>query len=196
MCRLKQYVILILAVLFLPVWSYAADGSVFIRIDRDDPNAWKGELANVRFLQEEGMSGSAQFSERQFHDLAEKLKERSDKIWVVDCRLESHGLINGIAVSWCGADNGANLGKTVEAVEAEERALSSLTGTNITAYTAENDLPVDGTELSVKKWETERALVEAEGINYLRLACPDHCWPPAEVIDSFIDFAGKLDEDV
>ena len=144
------------------------------------------------------MSGSAQFSESQFHDLAGKLKEQAEaeKVWVVDCRLESHGLINGIAVSWCGEDNGVNLGKTVEEVEAEEKALSGLTGTTITAYTAENDLPVDGQEFAVKKWETERALVETEGMNYLRLACPDHCWPPAEVIDAFIDFAGKLEEDV
>ena len=195
---LKKIIILVMAVLFLPVWSYAAADNVFIRIDRDDPNAWKEELSNVRFLQEEGMSGSAQFSESQFHDLAGKLKEQAEaeKVWVVDCRLESHGLINGIAVSWCGEDNGVNLGKTVEEVEAEEKALSGLTGTTITAYTAENDLPVDGQEFAVKKWETERALVETEGMNYLRLACPDHCWPPAEVIDAFIDFAGKLEEDV
>ena len=169
---LKKLVILLLAVLLLPVLSYASADSEFIRIDRDDPNAWKEELSNVRFLQEEGMSGSAQFSETQFHDLAGKLREQAEEVWIVDCRLESHGLINGIAVSWCGVDNGANLGKTVK-----------------------NDQPVDGMKFSVEKWETERALAEAEGMNYLRLACPDHCWPPAEVIDSFIDFAGKLEED-
>ena len=196
MRNLKKIVILILAVLLLPVWSHASADSVFIRIDRDDPNAWKEELANVRFLQEEGMSGSAQFSETQFHDLAEKLWERSEDVWIVDCRLESHGLINGIACSWCGVDNGANLGKTVEEVEAEEEALSGLKGTTITAYTAENDRPSEGMELSVKKWETERALVEAEDMHYLRLACPDHGWPPADVIDSFIEFAGNLEEDV
>ena len=196
MRNLKKIVILILAVLLLPVWSHASADSVFIRIDRDDPNAWKEELANVRFLQEEGMSGSAQFSETQFHDLAEKLWERSEDVWIVDCRLESHGLINGIACSWCGVDNGANLGKTVEEVEAEEEALSGLKGTTITAYTAENDRPSEGMELSVKKWETERALVEAEDMHYLRLACPDHGWPPADVIDSFIEFAGNLEKDV
>ena len=192
---LKKIIVLILAVLLLPVLSHASADSVFIRIDRDDPNAWKEELANVRFLQEEGMSGSAQFSETQFHDLAEKLREQSEDVWIVDCRLESHGLINGIAVSWCGVDNGANLGKTVEAVEAEEKALSCLTGTTITAYTAENDRPSEGMELSVKKWETERALAESEDMNYLRLACPDHGWPPADVIDSFIEFAGNLEGD-
>ena len=119
---LKKLVILLLAVLLLPVLSYASADSEFIRIDRDDPNAWKEELSNVRFLQEEGMSGSAQFSETQFHDLAGKLREQAEEVWIVDCRLESHGLINGIAVSWCGVDNGANLGKTVKEVEAEEDA--------------------------------------------------------------------------
>lgn len=184
-----------MAVLLLPIMVCAAEDSVFIRIDRDDPNAWKEELDNVRFLEGEGMSGSAQFSEEQFHDLAEELREQAEDIWIVDCRLESHGLINGIAVSWCGEDNGANLGKTVEAVEEEEEALSDLMGQTVTAYTAENDRPKDGLELSVEKWETERDLVEAEGMHYMRLACPDHCWPPSEVIDSFIGFAADLEDD-
>ena len=175
--------------------SYAGTDDVFIRVDRDDVDAWKGELANVRFLQDERMSGSAQFSEDQFYSLAEELKERSEEVWVIDCRLESHGLINGIAVSWCGADNAANFGKTVQEVEAEEEALSSLLGTTVTAYTAENDLPKDPMELTVEKWETERTLVEAEGLHYLRLACPDHSWPTAEVIDDFITFAADLEKD-
>ena len=190
----KRTVMVFLSVLLLFGCAKKADDSVFIRIDRDDPNAWKEELSNVRFLEEERMSGSAQFSENQFHDLTAELKERAEEIWVVDCRLESHGLINGIAVSWCGADNGANLGKTVKEVEAEEASLSKLEGTTITAYTAEKDLPKDGTEMSVEKWETERSLVEAEGMHYMRLACPDHCWPPSDVIDSFIEFAAALDD--
>ena len=155
---LKRTIMIALAVLLLSAMSYAEKDGVFIRIDRDDPNAWKEELANVRFLQDEGMSGSAQFSERQFHDLAEELKERSNEVWIVDCRLESHGLINGIAVSWCGEDNAANLGKTAEEVEAEEEALSDLNGRTVTAFTAKNDLPADPLELTVEKWQTERDL--------------------------------------
>lgn len=192
---LKKTALLLLAVLLLPVWSCAADEDIFIRIDRDDPDAWKGELANVRFLQDERMSGSAQFSEKQFHGLVEKLRQQSGEVWIVDCRLETHGLINGIAVSWCGPDNGANLGKSAEDVETEEKALSVLVGTTVTAYTAENDKPAQSQEYTVEKWETERALAESEGMRYLRLACPDHCWPPAEVIDAFIAFAGGLKED-
>ena len=194
MDTVKSMIMLILSVLLLAMVSCQAEEGVFIRIDRDDPNAWREALANVRFLEDERMSGSAQFSEAQFHDLAAELRECSDEVWIVDCRLESHGLINGIAVSWCDADNGANRGKTAEEVEAEEAAFSELVGTTVAAYTSEGDRPKDLVELSVERWETERALVEAEGMHYLRLACPDHCWPTAEVIDAFIDFAKDLDE--
>ena len=168
---------------------------VFIRIDRDDPDAWKGELDNVRFLTDEGMSGSAQFSEDQFHSLAEQLKEYSENITIVDCRLESHGLINGIAVSWCDEDNAANTGKSVEEIMSEEEAFSDIVGTTVKAYTTENDQPKDELELTVEKWETEQALAESEGFGYLRLACPDHCWPPSDVIDAFIEFARNLEDD-
>lgn len=168
---------------------------VFIRVDRDDTEAWKGELDNVRFLPEERMSASAQFSEDQFHDLAVQLKEESDTVWTVDCRLESHGFINGIAVSWCDAENAANTGKTVKEILAEEESYADLIGKTVTAYTTENDQPKDSMELFVEKWETEESLVSGEGFNYLRLACPDHCWPPADVIDEFIDFAKNLNDD-
>ncbi len=191
---MKKFIAGLLAVCCL-IMAAPAFAEVFIRVDRDDPDAWKNDLANVRFLTEEGMSGSAQFSEGQFRTLAAQLRERSQAVWIVDCRLESHGLVNGIAVSWCGEDNGANLGRTVEEIEAEEDSLSSLTGTTVTAYTAENDLPAEGVSLSVETWETERALVQGEGFHYLRLACPDHCWPPADVIDAFIAFANGLEDD-
>ena len=178
------------------ITAVPALAEVFIRIDRDDPEAWKNDLANVRYLTEERMSGSAQFSEEQFRTLAEQLREQSQEIWIVDCRMESHGMINGIAISWCGEDNGANLGKTVEEIEAEEEGMSALIGTTVTAYTAENDHPVEDLDLSVETWETERALVQSKGFSYLRLACPDHCWPPADVIDTFISFASSLEGDV
>ena len=200
MGKMKRAVSTILAVLTVILLTGCAshapeDSQVFIRIDRDDPEAWKGELGNVRFLEEERMSGSAQFSADQFRTLAAQLRERSGDVWIVDCRLESHGFINGIAVSWCSDDNAANRGKTAQQVSAEEEALSGLIGTTVTVYTTENDRPVDGIPLSVEKWETEQTLVEGEGFHYLRLACPDHCWPPADVIDAFIAFAGGLGED-
>ena len=95
----------------------------FIRIDRDNPDYWKGELSNVRLIagqlyelqemdaesgvdpdfmpSEEGMdtlciSGSAQFSVPQFRELASSLREcAGDRtVYVFDLRQESHGLVN------------------------------------------------------------------------------------------------------
>ena len=185
--------VLLSAILLLSVSSALSE--TFIRIDRDDPDAWRGELANVRFLTEERMSGSAQFSEAQFSELAAQLKEQAGHVYVVDCRQESHGFINGIAVSWCGENNAANHGMTAEEIEAAEEELGAVTGKTVTAFTSENDLPVSGMDMLAETWNTERALVEAAGFSYLRLACPDHCWPPSGVIDAFIGFAKDLPGD-
>ena len=183
----------LLTVLCLVIPAVSALADPFIRIDRDNMDAWKGGLDNVRFLTEERMSGSAQFSAAQFGDLAALLRERAKNVWIVDCRQETHGFINGIAVSWCGENNGANLGKTADRIEEEEDSLSALVGTTVAAYTAKDDLPADGMTLTVESWQTERALTQEEGFGYLRLSCPDHGWPPAEVMDDFIAFAASLD---
>ena len=196
------------------VSTYTEREGVFIRVDRDDPDAWKQPLANVRYLTAgeytltplrddltpslEGfdtlnISGSAQFSTEQFGGLADKLKSFGKTVTIVDTRLESHGLINDIAVSWCGEKNGANLGMTTEEVEADEASLAAVVGSKITAYTAVSDAPDAAVEMDAQSWKTERELVTDAGFQYLRLICPDHCWPPADVIDAFIGFAKDLD---
>ena len=134
-----------------------------MRVDRDDPDAWKQDLANVRFLTDEKMSGSAQFSVNQFRALVPELRKQAENLWIVDCQLESHGFINGIAVSWCNAQNNANAGKTAKEVEPEEEAFSSLAGTAVTAFLTKSNQPVDSVKYTVETWETERAVVEAEG---------------------------------
>ena len=116
---LKNAAFLVLITVLFPLWSCLAENDVFLRVDRDDPDAWKQELANVRFLTEEKMSGSAQFSVNQFRALVPELKKQTENAWIVDCRLETHGFINGIAVSWCNAENNANAGKTLEEIEPE-----------------------------------------------------------------------------
>ena len=84
--RVKKLIagLLLLCCLITAVQAFA---EVFIRIDRDDPQAWKNDLANVRFLTEDRMSGSAQFSAEQFSMLAAQLREQSQEVWIVDCRI-------------------------------------------------------------------------------------------------------------
>ena len=122
----------------------------FLRIDRDDPEAWQGELDNVRLvkdgmyhlgkvkkkygiepdfvpstkgLENLNISGSAQFSVPQFHKFADTLRDCAEgrTVYIIDLRQESHVLVNdGIALSWYDAHNWANKGKTLEEVEADE----------------------------------------------------------------------------
>jgi len=124
----------------------------FIRLDRDSPDAWRGELNNVRFLKEDlfafreakakygidpdytpdtkeldtlCISGSAQFSTPQFQDLADRLRAcaAGRTVYVIDLRQESHVLVNeGIPLSWYGSHNWANAGMTAAEAEADEAA--------------------------------------------------------------------------
>ena len=130
----------------------AATTVPFVRMDRDDPEAWKGELDNVRLVKaglyqfgpvnekygidpdfapdETGLdslciSGSAQFSAPQFAVLAETLRECADgrTVYIIDLRQESHALVNeGIPISWYGSHNWANAGLSLAEIEADEAA--------------------------------------------------------------------------
>ena len=145
------------------------------------------------------ISGSAEFSEEQFQTLAGTLRTLAGtrEIWIVDCRLESHALVNGVAVSWYGDRNWANKGLTLAEAEADEAArFGSLPGQTITVYTAADNAPENPREITVERCRTERELVESAGFHYLRLAANDHSWPEEEAVDAFIAFVAELDRTV
>ena len=144
------------------------------------------------------ISGSAEFSDDQFHKLADKLRKLADgkEIYIVDCRIEAHALLNGISISWYGDHNWAKKGKTLEEAEKDERErFSALPGKTITAYAVSDNEKGESAEIAVETWKTERELVESEGFHYLRLPCQDHSWPEEEAIDMFIDFVKSVDMD-
>ena len=145
------------------------------------------------------ISGSAEFSEDQFRQLAEDIRSLagSRQVWIVDCRLESHALINGVSVSWYGDHNWANRGMTLAEAEADEQSrFGALPGTAIAVYTAANNRPENPRTITVERWMTERELVESEGFHYLRLAGNDHSWPEEQAVDAFIAFVEALDREV
>ncbi|MBQ9325537.1 MAG: protein tyrosine phosphatase [Clostridia bacterium] len=142
------------------------------------------------------ISGSAEFSENQFRQLAEDLRRLAGDrpIFIIDCRMESHALVNGMSISWYGEHNWANKGLSLAEAEADEMArFGSLPGSMIMAYTAENDMPANPQEISVERTMTERELVESEGFQYLRLAANDHSWPEEEAVDAFLSFVDECD---
>ena len=138
------------------------------------------------------ISGSAQFSENHFRELAAELRERAGgkEIYVFDLRSESHALLSGIAVSWCGENNWENKGLTLEEVQADEaERFSAMVGTVVTAWNGRGK----SADIDVSSWMTEKELVESEGFHYVRFPCLDHCWPDDEYVEQFFDFVQGLD---
>ena len=139
--------------------AYAEDAvgfEPFIRVDRDDPNAYDRELENLRFITGDMyefqeldekyripkdyvpvetsldtlyVSASAQFNDWQFHGLAGCLREVAGgkKIVILDLRRESHALLNGRPFSVYRLHNWSNPGLSTDEIMAdEERYFSSL----------------------------------------------------------------------
>lgn len=213
---------LMLALLWGGVLARAAEEG-FFRMDRDDRKAWKGEIANLRLLtygqykfgkakaryridpdfvpstkglNKLNISGSAQFSEPQFHQLAVTLRKlaKGKRIYVIDLRQESHVFLNGNPISWYEEHNWANAGKSLSQVrKAERKRFGGLKGLIIHAYGVSHDHKSGKTEIKVHSVVTEQTAVEEEGFGYLRLPAPDYAWPPAELIDAFIDFVKGID---
>ena len=197
----------------------------FLRLDRDDAAAASGPLGNLRFITEgeyalgeaeakydldpdyvpdtEGLdtlniSASEQFSESQFHTLADELREQADgkQIVVVDLRAESHCFLNGIPVSWQEMNNWGNLFLTPEEIEADEaERFGPLLGQTVQAVGLPAGSSGEPAEIEVTSVTFERELVESEGFTYLRLDCTDHAMPTPAEIDAFIDFVKGVDMD-
>jgi len=197
----------------------------FYRIDRDNVDEWKEPLDNLRFLtadkyelkdvdekydldpayapSEEGLatlniSGSAQFSELQFKDLAESIRELAGnkKVYIIDCRSESHALVNGIAISYFEQHNWGNQGLTLKEVEADEQErFGKMVGTEQTFNEKDGESPGEAMTLKVESVMMERELVESEGFEYKRIVALNNHWQEPEMIDEFIDFVKGLDMD-
>ena len=144
------------------------------------------------------ISGSAEFSEGQFRELAARIRELADgrEVYIVDCRVEGHALLNGISVSWYGDNNWAYKGMTVEEAAADERErFGALPGTVVTVYEVSDNARGASAEIDVASVMTEKELVESEGFRYIRMPGLDHGWPYEASVEQFIDFVQTLDMD-
>ena len=155
-------------------------------------------MPNTKGMDTLNISGSAEFSEDHFRELANRLRELADgkEIYVIDCRIEGHALLNGISVSWYGDRNWAYKGMTLEEAEADERErFGALEGSVVTVYEVSSNVRGSSADIDVRSVMSERELVESEGFHYLRLSCQDHSWPDEEAVDQFISFVQTLDTD-
>jgi len=71
-------------------------------------------------LDELNASGSAQFSEKSFLEILKTLPINTFNLVIVDLREESHGFINGNAVTWRGENDWGNMYKSDEEILSDE----------------------------------------------------------------------------
>lgn len=148
---------------------------------------------NLHGLQDLKVSGSGQFSEKMFVDMMQYLAVSPKRLVVIDLRQESHGFINGNAVSWTdGQYNYGNLHKSKREIEADEnqRLIFAARAKQIVINPAD-----DPKQLAVNRVKTERDFVVEKGCEYLRMPVTDLNRPANEVVDQFVEYFKTLSKD-
>lgn len=120
-----------------------------------------------------------------------------DKITVVDLRKESHGFVNGMAISWYGLHNYVNKGLAVDEVKALEKAnMDKLASSDVITFetfegkSVQMDEPIRNPNV-----QTVEELVTEEGCESVRFYVTDHNRARDEEIDRFVEFVKSLTGD-
>jgi hypothetical protein len=136
-------------------------------------------------------SGSSQFSEGGLKRIKDRLA--GEHILVVDLREESHGMINGVPMSWKGEHNWANKGKNLEEIQSDEQgrlegllAKRNVTVTRILEKDDQEELMEE--DMHVKTARTEQEVCKAAAVGYMRIPVTDHCRPSDRIVDDFVRF--------
>lgn len=117
-------------------------------------------------------------------------------LWIIDLRQESHGFLNGTAVSWHTERNAANRG--LGASEVETRESHQLAAAMQTAVIAMPMGKADQLAIAapfagtISSWETEHHFARSLGYGYERFAATDMSWPEPQAIDDFVAFYRSL----
>lgn len=142
--------------------------------------------------------GSGEFSQLQLQDAIQQLHK---PIIIVDLRQESHGFIDGNAVSWYGVYNEANMNKTNQQIAADEaNLLKALTNQPTVVVLKKikkdrtNGTIINGTPitLATNNVESEADLVQHYQLAYQRFYVTDRHRPTDATVDQFIQFENHI----
>jgi Inositol hexakisphosphate len=144
-------------------------------------------------------SASAQLSELGFASLRAQLSHVPPELfYVVDLRQESHGFLNGIAVSWYARNNWGCTGLSPDDAIALERLRLRLLALADTASVARSDDVKRGVaaapvEIRPERVADEEHLLALPPGHYVRLPVTDHARPTDDVVDRFVRLVDALD---
>ncbi|MDV4149574.1 GxGYxYP family putative glycoside hydrolase [Clostridium sp. AL.422] len=149
----------------------------------------KDKNINLKGLDNLNISGSGQFSDSGLSLIKEAINNNFSII-DIDLRQESHGFINGIAVSWEGEKNDANKGLTLpEVIAVENKLLGSIKiGEPLTFYNKKETIVP-------KLVQNEFQVANSKEIGYVRIPVTDGGFPTDDLVDYFIDFVKNQPQD-
>jgi len=137
-------------------------------------------------------SASGQFSENGLQLLLRAIP--ASNIIIVDLREESHGFINGTAVSWRGEKNWTNRGKSSEEISADQEQKLFLLQQEGLACVHLKDDPDWEQVIMINSVATEENTVAKTDARYFHLPTTDYLHPSDAVVDRFLDFVRALPE--
>ncbi len=140
------------------------------------------------------ISGSSQFSQNGLKAILTQLP-LDKKLVVVDLRQESHGFLNGMATSWYSNRDWANLGKSSDQVDSEERELLKKAKDRGEVIVYTDKYAKKALKLKVDSVNNEERLMTSNGLDYKRFYVTDHRRPSDEDVEAFIEFINQLPRD-
>jgi protein-tyrosine phosphatase len=152
-------------------------------------------------LRELRCSSSAQFSAAGFRNLVQRLgRPGPEQLYVVDLRQESHGFVDGAAVSWYAQNNWGNVGLDCDETAVLESLRLKLLASSTVVWLGRADLAKAGLPQvleprRVRNVLSEQAVVALPPGHYMRLPVPDHGTPSDGVLQTFIGFIDELPRD-
>lgn len=163
------------------------------------------DLSKKPEINQEGLAklyvaGGGQFSKLALQKILERLHAKH--ITIIDLRQESHGFLNGNAISWYGPSDADNAGKTSEQIQKDQEALLMKLSKeeNATVHVIlqkTEDLKIADTkpiEFAVHQTSTESEIAEDFHLRYRRIYVQDFNAPTPREVDRFIRMVNELPE--
>jgi hypothetical protein len=169
------------------------------RTTNDPLNESKGETLATTGLSDLRASGSGEFTPES---LKLVLARTRGPVTVFDLRQETHIFVNDLPVSWYASRDWANVGRSRNAIEADEasRVQSLKPGSEIAVrpghpvkHGSANSVTPE--QVTVERASTEQNIVEAAGAHYVRITVTDHTRPLDDEVDRFVLAIRALPED-
>ncbi|CAM3171598.1 tyrosine phosphatase II superfamily protein [Legionella steigerwaltii] len=161
--------------------------------------AYQGNTLGIKGL---AISGSEEPSEKGWKDISEHIaKHGYSRVLVLDLRQESHGYINGRAITLVSEYDWINRGKSnVQCLTDQEYWLKSLrTQKKISGVLSSQQFAAQeyssGKTIPVKVVKNEEDLVSKLGFEYHRLYVTDHAAPSDSEVDTFLTLIKNVPKD-